>query len=151
MTCFSITEPVFRTEPLFLLGCSAREAEQYLRKRYRLRVSIDSTACGTMMSFRRYPHRVVWSDAAPSGPKALAQLLHELVHLVVRICGDKGVPIHPNIHTGECGDETAAYLFEFFAYEILRRATKRKRGSNARTIDQTEPQGPATQRSRRRG
>ncbi len=125
MTSFRIVEPVFKTEPVFILGCSAEEAELFLRKRYRIRARVPRCQ-GTMLTFDRFPWRVVWSKLAPNTPAATAELLHEIFHLVTRICGDKGVPIIHHIPSGECGDEAAAYLFEFFAGECLRRCWRRK-------------------------
>jgi hypothetical protein len=126
MRCFSISDPVFKTKPMFVLGCSAREAESFLRARYRFEVNISPGSCGTMLTLDRFPWRVVWCEEYPDTPKSISTLFHEVFHLVVRICGDKGIPIVHHIETGECGDEAAAYLFEFFAQECLLRTRRRK-------------------------
>jgi len=66
-----------------------------------------------------------------------ATLVHELFHLVVRISEDKGVPIISNIQTGQVGDETSAYMLEYYYNEIIalfKKATARKgKGDKART------------------
>ncbi len=118
---FSIKDPVFKTEPLFVLGCTATELEWLLKRRYRLTYSVDPESCGTMITLRRSPWRIVWTLGLPRSPKDIACLMHELLHLVTRICGDKGIPIHHHISTGECGDEAAAYLFEYFAVTRFKR------------------------------
>lgn len=123
---FCIREPLFKTQPVFVLGCTAGEAEAFLLKRYRAKVSINSRAAGTMLRRDRFPYRIVWAKGYPNKPTAMSELMHEIFHLVTGICGDKGVPIHDRIETGECGDEAAAHLLEFFAYECFRRIRGRK-------------------------
>lgn len=123
---FTVTDPIFKTQPVFILGCSAEKAEAWLKKECRVRVQIDPGAAGMMITLRKYPWRIVWSAYHPKTPGGIATLLHELFHLVVRICGDKGIPIVHHFENGECGDEAAAYLFEFFAAECLRRRPRRR-------------------------
>jgi hypothetical protein len=113
---FSAKEPVFKTEPLFVLGCPHDVFARYMKRRFGLEVDDSRGAIGTMYTFQRDPQRVIWTLKLDA-----AEVLHEVFHLVTRICHDKGVPIvahHPN---GDNGDETAAYLFEFFARAALRR------------------------------
>lgn len=113
---FSVEEPVFKTEPLFVLGCSHESFVRYMKRRFGLEVDESHGQIGVMYTFQRDPCRVVWTEKLDAPP-----VLHEVFHLVTRICHDKGVPIvahHPN---GDNGDETAAYLFEFFAATALRR------------------------------
>lgn len=116
---FTIDDPIFKTEPLFVVGCSHAEMAAYLKKRFG--VPVDSGKgqwAGQMLTFSVAPWRVVW--IADRGNAGLPTALHEIFHLVTRICQDKGVPIvahHPN---WDNGDETAAYLFEYFARAVLR-------------------------------
>lgn len=127
MISFRLKEPVFKTQPVFILGCSAKQAEKFLKKRYKITVSIDrGSTCGTMITRAQFPYRIVWCKSLPSAPGRIGVMLHELFHLVTRICGDKGVPIHHHIETGECGDEAAAYLYEFFAVRCLRKVRKKR-------------------------
>lgn len=118
MTVFTVVDPVFKTEPLFIIGCSHRQLGAYLRKRFRVDAGEDGGQCGQMFTFpqRTVPLRVVWVQR-----RDLAVALHELFHLVTRICEDLGIPIRAHIESGECADEPAAYLFEFFARVLLRR------------------------------
>jgi hypothetical protein len=128
---FTIVDPLFKTEPVFILGCSAEKAEDFLKKECRARVEIARGAGGMMITRDKYPERIVWSAYRPDSPAGTAVLLHELFHLVLRICSDKGVPVVSHHENGECGDEAAAYLFEFFSRECLRRKRRPKTKSRA--------------------
>lgn len=123
MRVFKIVETTFRTEPLFVTDCSYEEMRQYLNKRFRLK--IPEVECneiiGMMLTFGKAPWRVVWWTPG----RNTSILVHELIHLVARICHDKGIPIvshHPN---GTSGDETAAYMTEFF-YKEAKKGLRRK-------------------------
>lgn len=69
----------------------------------------------------KYFFRIVWIKEL----KNIGCLVHELFHLVIRIMADKGIPVVANIQTGECGDETAAYLLEFYLNECLNKIFKK--------------------------
>jgi len=122
MKIFKIREDVFKTEPLFILDCNWDKFSKYIKKNYNIEIEEDNDQCGTVVTLKRSPWRIVWTDKLNRNT-----LLHELFHLVTRICQDKGVPIiahHPN---GNCGDETAAYLFEFFSRNALKKLDRYKR------------------------
>lgn len=76
--------------------------------------------CGTQLTFDCSPWRVVWIEKFSKQPEDMGNLCHEIFHLVVRVCRDKQIPIVANIETGEVGDESAAYLFDFFLRETLK-------------------------------
>ena len=116
MKVFTVTEPVFKTEPLFIIDCTHEALDAYLHRRFRISAGENCGQIGQMFTFQKRPWRVVWSQKA-----SLPVVLHELFHLVTRICQDKGVPIRAHNEHGEIGDETAAYLYEFFAKAVLRR------------------------------
>jgi hypothetical protein len=127
---FSIKDPVFKTEPLFVLGCSQKALCRYLKRKHKLVLhpqDVDVGVNGQMYTFARPPWRVVWTKRIPTKPAHVGVLLHEIFHLVTRISSDKGIPIHSQLSTGEFGDESAAYLFEFFAVASLKRLSHRKR------------------------
>jgi len=111
---FKITEPVFKTEPLFVIDCSFDQFTRYMKKSYHCPTGENLGQSGQMFTFSKAPWRVVWVE------KNKFVLLHEIFHLVTRICQDKGVPIISQMEHG-CGDETAAYLYEFFARRALKR------------------------------
>ena len=124
---FTIQEPVFKTATLFVLGCTHEQLNTYLQRRFKLRAGDDLGQVGQMLTFVDHaPWRLVWSCDTD-----LSTLLHECFHLVTRICMDKGIPIRAHDDRGECADEAAAYLFEFFATALLRKlpASKKRRQS----------------------
>lgn len=117
-----VHEPVFKIEPVFVLGAEPDQLRQLARRR-RWRVDFgaigerDQTPlAGSLFTFDRVPWRVVWTRRLD-----VAVALHETFHLVTRICYDRGIPIRAYDERGEHGDETAAYLFEFFAKAVVRR------------------------------
>mgnify|MGYP001613000367 FL=1 len=121
MRSFSIVDPVFKTEPVFIGNCTAEEATAYLLKRFRVRADIPSGLGGTTLTFACPPWRVVWVRRMSRAPGDFCVFVHEVFHLVTRICQDKGIPVIAHHPDGMNGDETAAYLLEFFIRNILRR------------------------------
>lgn len=118
MKVFSIRDPIFKTTPLFVVGCPAEELDRYLR-RYRVTAGLPSSVSGSMFTFDRSPWRVVWVEQTPMDVQTLGVLLHEIFHLVTRICQDKGIPIKAQLLEEGTGDETAAYLYDYFARQAL--------------------------------
>jgi hypothetical protein len=114
-----VVEPVFGTDPLFIFGGSAWDLAAHLKRRFGVSYEPEGIPSGTMLTFDKSPWRVVWVEKLPATVEDLSSLVHEMFHLVTRICGDKGVPIHHHISTGECGDEAAAYLMGFFLAACL--------------------------------
>lgn len=119
MKVFIIKEEVFKTEILFVCDCDNNEFVKYFNKRFNKKIEVDKYVIGTVIKVDNNYFRVVWSKDFKK--KNLPEIIHELFHLVVRILEDKGVPIKANIETGECGDETAAYLLEFYVEKILKK------------------------------
>ncbi len=117
MKVFTVEEPVFKTEPLFVVVCSHEALASYLKHRFHVTTDPAFELAGQMLTFHRPPWRVVWVKR--DGDLAVA--LHEVFHLVTRICQDKGVSIVAHHQNGENGDEAAAHLFEFFAKAVIRR------------------------------
>lgn len=118
MRRFTIEEPVFKTEPLFIFDCDFATMAAYLKRMYRIDAGLDNGQTGQMFTFQdrpRGPYRIVWSHKLDAGT-----VMHEILHLVTRICQDKGIPIVAHHDDGSFGDETAAYLMEFFARRALR-------------------------------
>lgn len=121
MRSFSVVDQVFKTEPVFIGNCTAQEATAYLLKRFRVTADIPDGLGGTMLTFACPPWRVIWVRRMSRAVGDLAVLLHEVFHLVTSICADKGIPVIAHHPGGMNGDETAAYLFEFFTRSLLRR------------------------------
>lgn len=112
MRLFKVDNPVFKLEVLFCMDCNYESMREYMNRRFRLQIpecDDHQQILGTSFTFGKPPWRVVWVRYA----RHTAVIVHEIVHLVTRICQDRGVPVvshHPN---GESGDETLAYLIEF--------------------------------------
>lgn len=113
---FTITEPVFKSEPLFIVDCSFAQLSNYMQAKRWPDVGLDVGQVGQMFTFQRSPWRVVWAKR-----NDLGIVLHETFHLVTRICADRGIPIRAHDEHGECGDEAAAFLFEYFSRAVLKR------------------------------
>jgi hypothetical protein len=118
---FAIEDPVFKVEPLFLLGYSEDQLRRELRG-YRITLDDDLAGlAGVMFTFGRPPWRVLWTRR-----EDVPVVLHELFHLVTRICWDRNIAIRARDEHGLPGDEPAAYLFEYYARRVLKRMTRRK-------------------------
>ena len=118
---FSIKENVFKTETLFIFGTQEQFLEILNKRKIKPTHKLDKYCVGTVVECQGKFFRIVWVERQGKSLDAIGVLIHELMHLVVRICADKGVPIKANIETGECGDETAAYLLEYYYKECLKR------------------------------
>ena len=126
---FTIEDKMFKTEPLFLVNCSRREAAKYLKRRFNVDLDVDNSdddhsrgsASATTLHYPKAPWRVIWiRDFNRHKSEDIAELVHELMHLVIRICEDKGIPItgnHPT--TGAVLDEPPAYMMDFFVKSFL--------------------------------
>lgn len=126
MKKFTIEEDVFKTEPLVLYDCTHDQVISYLKKQYRIYLSereqnIIIGGAATVLTFNKSPWRLMWFRKLNKSVDSLGEVSHEVFHLVVRICEDKGIPIKSNIETGECGDEAAAYMMDFFFRQIYKR------------------------------
>lgn len=127
MKSFTILEGVFKTGPYFVFGCTGEELKKHVKKTHAIDIEAPKSA-GTQITVKDKSgtSRILWVPEVPNRPEIIGRLVHEIFHLVVRICRDKGVPIVANIETGECGDETAAYLMEYFYIECMKRLRSKK-------------------------
>lgn len=127
MIVFTVKDPVYKTEPLFVLDCPHAELAAYLQRRFD--VAIDGEGekgdqlAGQMLTFGCAPWRVVWVRRRQDLPAAI----HECFHLVTRICADRGIPIRAHDERGDNADEPAAYLLEFFVTAIFEKLHRRVR------------------------
>lgn len=138
MQTITITEEVFRTKTYFIFNCTNKEAEKFVKRKYDKKIIVPDDTDGTVLTFNKdgeRTNRVVWLEYFDRRyDEDLSCLAHEVVHLAVRICEDKGIPIIANIQTGEVGDEPLAYLVDFFTkqflekYAISQKRKKRKKG-----------------------
>jgi hypothetical protein len=120
MRVFEVEAHVWKCAALFVMDCSHADLNAYLRK-WHVTAGDDVGQAGQMFTFHQKPWRVVWVEKRPQDFVRLGVLLHEIFHLVTRICQDKGVPIKAQIEDGN-GDEAAAYLYDYFAREAIRRS-----------------------------
>jgi len=121
MKTFKIKEDIFKTETLFVIG-EQEEVGDYLKKSFGIDADLDKLTSGSL--FQKVGSksaddffRIIYLEKFDKNN--IDSLVHELFHLTARICQDKGVPIVSNISTGENGDETAAYLLEFYVKKCL--------------------------------
>lgn len=120
MKVFTVHDPVFKTAVLFVIGCEFQQFHGYMRKRWRYDAGDDAGQIGQMFTLSKTPWRVVWCKR----PKA-AVIVHEIFHLVTRICQDRGVRIIAHDEAGHSSDETGAFLMEFFVSTAFRKLGSR--------------------------
>ncbi len=123
MKKFIVSDPLFKTEVLFVMNCTHGEMCGYIWKQYRAKVEPSDDCIGMMLTFIKAPWRVVWVESA----RRKDVLVHELFHLVTRVCQDKQVPVVAHHEDGANGDETAAYLIELY-YRECTKAMKKVKG-----------------------
>jgi isochorismate hydrolase len=112
----TIIEPVFKTEVLFISNCSIKEANKYLKKIGNKRlIDDDENTAGCLIRDNNNLFRIIWSENI----KQKGEVVHEIYHLITRILEDKGIPNVSNIQNGMVGDETGAYLMEFYYNQIF--------------------------------
>lgn len=124
LRAFSIDDPVFKVEPVFITDCSFEEMRQFVQKEWP-RIRIDAAPecyAGTMFTFECPPWRIVWVRKS----RRIGVWVHEITHLVLRICQDKGIPVVRQHPSGEHGDETAAYMMEYYIEGILKKRRLRR-------------------------
>lgn len=131
---FVIDEPVFRTSTLFVMGCTAAELNKIVMRRFGEKNRLThldgdgNRVLGTVCAFSSPKNfcRVVWTKPCSKSNESIGVLAHEIFHLVVRICSDKGVPIEYIPGSTIAPDEAASYLVEYFMTECLKRISPRK-------------------------
>jgi len=115
MKIIKIKDDIFKTETLFILDCSPEEANCYLKKigNKDFIDEHDENIDGELIKDSRYNvERIIWVRSFSRTRPSI--LIHEIFHLVIRICTDKGIPVSSD------GDETGAYLMEFYVRKILK-------------------------------
>ena len=133
MKRFIITEKTLKTEPLFIGNCTYQEMWDYLVKRFNVSrgqypVAEDGdNTTASVLHFNGEPYRVVWFKEMKLDTDSLGEVAHELFHLVIRICEDKGIPIIANLEDGRVADEPPAYMIDFFMREYISRIKRKPR------------------------
>ncbi len=112
---FVIEDDIYKTKVFFFIGYTD---EEFIKSMEKLGVSLKKMSeytCGTVIRVNDSFSRAVWIDRfIQNNSEDYGVLVHELFHLITNICQDKQIPIKANIESGECGDEAAAYLLEFY-------------------------------------
>lgn len=134
---FIIREDVFKTNTLFLFGCDILFFKNYLKRKYNIDEEIDGEkivvedyqgVAGAMFTYeyKKSTLRAVWvEDINRNKTEDLGTLVHELSHLVIAICDDRGVPISSRPFRGGHMCETPSYLLEYFFTECLKKLKKK--------------------------
>ncbi len=141
MIKYKVHEPIYGTTTLFVAGCSHKELCAYVKKHYDCDLGLDDTCDGQYFMVNDRVEgirvRVCWVQEWSKKPYWMAVMMHEILHLVVRILDYKGIPIKADVGDGQAGDEAAAYLFKFFAvkyYENLDKLKVKKKRSIAQVV-----------------
>lgn len=123
---FIIEEPIFKTMTLFMLGYSKEEMGREVKRRGVEDFDVDyfSDTEGTSIFFKDidYPFRFVWIKYFDKTPDSIGTLSHEILHLVLRICEYKGIPVTTEYNA----DETVAYLLDFYMRRALEKLFNKK-------------------------
>ena len=116
-----IEDGMFKTCPLFIFNCSLKEASKYVWRKYHaeMKHDDDNNCIGTVRHFEGAPWRVVWLKRMSKRPEDVANFVHELTHLVICICEDKGIAVKANFRDGEIADEPVAYMMDFFTRKFF--------------------------------
>jgi hypothetical protein len=131
MNIIKIEEEIFRVQTLFIVNCSLKELKDYIKKSFNADIETmededESDGTVLLITGKEFQYRIVWLESFKNTPKYLGILAHEVFHLVIRICEGRGVGITANLESGECGDETPAYLTNFYIKKFLEEYTKVK-------------------------
>ncbi len=117
---FIVQEPVFKTQTLFLCGYSHVEMIKVLKSIGSI-TELDeeyfSNAGGSQINVETKNNffRTIWLREFKKTPECIGTAAHEIFHLVVRICDDKGIPLTRE----ENADETGAYLEDFYMRHFI--------------------------------
>lgn len=122
MKTIKIKNPIYKCDVLVIYGCSPKECNDYLKRKKLapdIRSEDDLDFVGTLYKTNQGVYRILYVDKISKTPAQLAILSHEVLHLVVEICSDKGIPVVGRSTDGWRYDEASCYLLEFYMREIL--------------------------------
>lgn len=126
MKTFRISVPMYKCEPLFVFDCGLPELDRYLKRKFNVAApeawKADPCTDGGSASYEQDPWYLVWFRKLKRNSDASGLMVHELFHLTVSICSDKGIPVSQITPTGQRGDEAAAYLIDYLMCELVKRA-----------------------------
>lgn len=123
MDIIKIDIPIYETEILVIANAKRKNANKYLIKNnngFVLDENKDAMSCVTQNRYGQY--RVMYMEKLDINELYFVKVLvHECLHLTVRILSDVGIPIKPFIDYDNklAGDEAAAYLQEYIFEQIM--------------------------------
>lgn len=122
---FHIYEKVYGVNLLVLYGMEREKVRSYLEKKYAVdwQYGEDCLKGGAVLSFNKWPYHVLWLSNTHPKIDVIPKISHEVLHHVLRVCADKGLPTYPEIDN-LIMDEPIAYLMEFYMREILTKLKK---------------------------
>lgn len=107
-----IHNEVFDVSTLFIYDCDTVTANRKLRKIGATELEGDEV--GAVLKAKNGNHIVYFRSLEDK-----SAIVHELFHLVLRICEDRAIPVQATLENGEHGDETAAYMIDFYVRKLL--------------------------------
>lgn len=131
LVAFRVKDNVFGSHPLFVFNCSPQEAERYFKRKYGYSYDFGeyADACAVVDKFKertdpddKRPGRFLWIREFKPTAEKIAELAHEVDHLVGSICLYLNLPY--SFEEDEMGgnkDEIFAYMDEFYMREVLKK------------------------------
>lgn len=118
---FSIYCDVYGTNLLVILGMKPEKVRPYIEKKYKIEWHYgDELKGGAQFDFDKWPYHVIWlNDKCLNKSDLIPKISHEVLHLVLKIAVDKGLPTYPMIDN-LIMDEPIGYLMEFYMRQILK-------------------------------
>jgi hypothetical protein len=107
-----VDNDVFDVETTFILDCTMDEFNNYLETVGCEKMSGE--CAGAVVEKPNDLDYVVYIKDSLS----MSTIAHELFHLVVRICEKRGIPIIAELSNGSAGDETGAYLIDYYMRRV---------------------------------
>lgn len=124
-TRFVVNEPVFKTGTIFLCGYSHIELGKELKRQgvvdFDEQVKYYESSNGACFFFESKEtksgnaFRVIWTRHFDKSADTIGTAVHEITHLVFRICEWKGIPLTSK----DNADETFAYLADFYTRHFI--------------------------------
>lgn len=119
---FNIYCDVYNTNLLVIIGMDGKKVRSYIEKKYKIEWPYaDDLKGGGQFNFNKWPYHMIWlSDKCLKKDDLIPKLSHEVLHHVLRVAKDKGLPTYPEIDN-LIMDEPVGYLMEFYMREILKK------------------------------
>jgi hypothetical protein len=124
-----IDDKLFKTKPIFYVNCTPEEMEKDINKYTKADLTWlkeEDRVSGTVLFFEGNAIKIVYiRNFEKNDPESISTFVHELTHLVIRICEDKGIAITSSLPDGRVNDEPVAYMMDYFTREFLEKYNKK--------------------------